>query len=74
MRQGILLLEAHQPIRQLGCLNLDDKNATYLGGWLTHRHISAANQLMKQIQHDVCISEKVNHMSVRIRSTCIWHL
>ena len=29
-------------------LNLDDKNAIHLGDWLTDKHISAANQLLKR--------------------------
>ena len=29
-------------------LNLDDKNAILLGDWLTDKHISAANQLLKR--------------------------
>ena len=29
-------------------LNLDDKNAILLGDWLTDKHISAANQLLKK--------------------------
>ena len=29
-------------------LNLDDKNAILLGYWLTDKHISAANQLLKR--------------------------
>ena len=40
MKQNVLIL--------FGCLNLDDKNAILLGDWLTDKHISAANQLLKR--------------------------